>query len=158
MADAVRRRSSRATSSRTWATRSSTWRRSSTGPFVDVRTSTSRRASCSSGSPTTGTRSGPYLDRVEWTIGTDAELAVLQVQDGEIDMIMDRIPNATAVQLRDDPELEGQLLIGPVNLLYYHTLNVQSEALKDDPCAQGDRDGARPRAPGTDAEGARRSP
>jgi ABC-type transport system substrate-binding protein len=73
----------------------------------------------------------PYLDRVEWTFGTDVDLAVLQVQDGEIDMIMDRIPNATAVQLRDDPEVEGQLLVGPVNLLYYHTLNVQSEAFKD---------------------------
>ncbi len=34
----------------------------------------------------------PYIDRVEWTIGTDTELAVLQLQDGEIDMIMDRIP------------------------------------------------------------------
>ena len=94
------------------------------------RTSTSRRASCSSGSRLPGP-GAPYLDRVEWTFGTDIELAVLQVQDGEIDMIMDRIPNATAVQLRDDPDLEGQVLIGPVNLLYYHTLNVQSEALKD---------------------------
>jgi ABC-type transport system substrate-binding protein len=73
----------------------------------------------------------PYLDRVEWTIGTDVDLAVLQVQDGELDMIMDRIPNATAVQLRDDPDLQDQLLIGPVNLLFYHTLNVQSEAFKD---------------------------
>jgi ABC-type transport system substrate-binding protein len=73
----------------------------------------------------------PYIDRVEWTIGTDTELAVLQLQDGQIDMIMDRIPNSTAVQLRDDPGA-GQLLIGPVNLLYYHTLNVQSEPMQDE--------------------------
>ncbi len=73
----------------------------------------------------------PYIDRVEWTFQTATDLAVLQVQDGQVDMIMDRIPNATAVQLRDDPELNGNLLIGAVNLLYYHTLNVQSEPLKD---------------------------
>ena len=49
----------------------------------------------------------PYIDRVEWTFGTDVELAVLQVQKGELDMIMDRVPNSIAVQLQDDPGAEG---------------------------------------------------
>ena len=87
----------------------------------------------------------PYIDRVEWTIGTDTELAVLQLQDGEIDMIMDRIPNSIAVQLRDDPG-RGQAADRPVNLLYYHTLNVQSEPHEGRAGAKGDRDGARSRA------------
>ena len=73
----------------------------------------------------------PYVDRVEWTVGTDVELAVLQVQNGEIEMIQEPPPAGTLQQLRDDPGENGELIIGPMNLEYFMNLNMTYPAFED---------------------------
>ena len=65
----------------------------------------------------------PYVDRVEWTIGTDPDLAALQVQRGELDMIQVGLSPGNVQQLRDDPGENGQITIGPINVTHFMTVN-----------------------------------
>jgi ABC-type transport system substrate-binding protein len=73
----------------------------------------------------------PYVDRVEWTSGTGVDLAVLQVQSGELDMVQETPPAGTVSQLQDDPGENGQLFVGPVNLEYFMNMNTTYEPLKN---------------------------
>jgi peptide/nickel transport system substrate-binding protein len=73
----------------------------------------------------------PYADRVEWTIGLTPDLSVLRIQSGELDMMSESIPQGSFDQLRNDPAVSEQLVIGVENNVYYITLSLKHEALKD---------------------------
>jgi ABC-type transport system substrate-binding protein len=73
----------------------------------------------------------PKIQRVEWSFGLDPHLAVLRIQNGQLDLMQSQVPIGDVQQLRSDPSLVKQLVIGPVNLTYYFTVNVKRKPLDD---------------------------
>ncbi len=73
----------------------------------------------------------PYVDAVKWEIGVEPNLSILRIQRGEQDMMEEEVPLGSLAQLRDDPDLQNQLVIGAENNVYYVTLSLEHEALKD---------------------------
>jgi ABC-type transport system substrate-binding protein len=75
----------------------------------------------------------PYLDSVVWEIGLDPELAILRIESGEQDMMYDAIPTATYDELRGDPNLSGQVVVGDEAQIFYLTLSMKHDALQNQP-------------------------
>jgi ABC-type transport system substrate-binding protein len=73
----------------------------------------------------------PYVDRVEWRIGVEPDLSVLRIQNGEQDMMAEPIPQGSIDQLRNDPATADRLVTGVENNVYYITLSLKHDAMKD---------------------------
>lgn len=68
-----------------------------------------------------------YVDRIEWKLGVDPELAILRIQSGEQDLMFEPVPAGKVNELRDiDAYAEAAF-----NDCYYVTCSLDHPALKD---------------------------
>lgn len=73
----------------------------------------------------------PYLDRIDFEIGQEPNVALLRLQRGEVDIAGDGIPPAQFLQLRNDPEFKQLMVIGDQLHTGYLTMNVTMAPLDD---------------------------
>ena len=76
------------------------------------------------------------VDRVEWEVGIDPELALLRIQDGELDLQGEPMAVSRLAEIQGNPELESQLFIADTNDLRYITLSLKHPAMKELPVRQ----------------------
>jgi ABC-type transport system substrate-binding protein len=111
------------------------WRPVGSGPYVIVEVDPESRAVFERRTDVwlEGTRDPGfgYADRIEWEFGIDPELAILRIQNGELDMMEEGIPSGSIAQLRDNPETAEQVYIDTENNVLYFTMSLKHEALSD---------------------------
>jgi len=73
----------------------------------------------------------PYLDRITFEIGQEPTVALLRLQQGEVDVLGDGIPPAQFIEVRDNPEYEGWIVEGGQLHTGYVTMNVNTPPLDD---------------------------
>jgi ABC-type transport system substrate-binding protein len=71
------------------------------------------------------------VDRVEWSWPVDPQLAILRIQQGEQDTMLDSVPTGAIASLRSDPSNPDGLVIGTVNQLQSISLNTTHPAMSD---------------------------
>ena len=54
----------------------------------------------------------PNLDKITFEVGQEPTVAMLRLQRGEVDVLGDGIPPAQFLQVKDDPQYEGQIVEG----------------------------------------------
>jgi peptide/nickel transport system substrate-binding protein len=78
-----------------------------------------------------GLRAG-YADRIELTIGADAEKAYALVDGGDLDLVLDQsAPAALAERYRADPALRERLIVIPQDSLFYVAMNLAQPPFDD---------------------------
>ncbi|HEX7005314.1 MAG TPA: ABC transporter substrate-binding protein [Trueperaceae bacterium] len=73
----------------------------------------------------------PYLDRITFQVGLDPNVAFLQLQRGQVDVLGDGIPSARFTEVMNDPDLSDQVVRGEQLNTTYVTLNTQTPPLDD---------------------------
>jgi ABC-type transport system substrate-binding protein len=68
----------------------------------------------------------PYLDKITFEIGVEPTVALLRLQQGEVDVLGDPIPSAQFIEVRDDPQYEGWIVEGGQLHTGYVTMNVNT--------------------------------
>lgn len=66
----------------------------------------------------------PYLDRIDFEIGQEPNVALMRLQRGEVDIAGDGIPPAQFLQFRNDPNFKDLMVIGNQLHTGYLTMNV----------------------------------
>lgn len=66
----------------------------------------------------------PYLDRIDFEIGQEPNVALMRLQRGEVDIAGDGIPPAQFLQFRNDPDFKDLMVIGNQLHTGYLTMNV----------------------------------
>jgi len=67
----------------------------------------------------------PYLDKITFQIGLEPTVALLKLQQGEVDVLGDSIPPSRFVQIMKDPEWSKQVQSGSDLQTGYITMNVK---------------------------------
>ncbi|NWO55508.1 ABC transporter substrate-binding protein [Chromohalobacter israelensis] len=73
----------------------------------------------------------PYLDRIDFEIGQEPNVALMRLQRGEVDIAGDGIPPAQFLQFRNDPEFKDLMVIGDQLHTGYLTMNVTMPPLDE---------------------------
>lgn len=68
----------------------------------------------------------PYLDKITFEIGQEPNVALLRLQQGEVDVLGDGIPPAQFLQVKDDPNYKGWIVEGGQLHTGYVTMNVKT--------------------------------
>jgi ABC-type transport system substrate-binding protein len=68
----------------------------------------------------------PNLDKITFEVGQEPTVAMLRLQRGEVDVLGDGIPPAQFLQVKDDPQYEGQIVEGGQLHTGYVTMNVNT--------------------------------
>ena len=68
-----------------------------------------------------------YVERIEWQMGVDPELAVLRIQNGEQDLMFESLPAGKVNELRETPTY----LEAPFSDCFYASCSLDHEALSD---------------------------
>jgi peptide/nickel transport system substrate-binding protein len=71
------------------------------------------------------------VDRVEWTVGVEPQLALLRIENGELDLQAEPTDLSRLAELQGNEDLADQLFIADTNDLRYLTLNTKHEAMQD---------------------------
>lgn len=66
----------------------------------------------------------PYIDKIDFEIGQEPNVALMRLQRGEVDIAGDGVPPAQFLQFSQDPELKELLVIGDQLHTGYMTMNV----------------------------------
>ena len=91
----------------------------------------SASGSCSRRTPTTGSADAPNLDKITFEFGQEPTVALLRLQKGEVDVLGDGIPPAQFLEVKDDPQYEGQIVEGGQLHTGYVTMNVNTKPFDD---------------------------
>lgn len=67
----------------------------------------------------------PYLDKITFQFGLDPTVALLKLQQGEVDVLGDSIPPSRFVEIMNDPEWSKQVKSGSDLQTGYITMNVK---------------------------------
>jgi ABC-type transport system substrate-binding protein len=81
-------------------------------------------------------RGKPYVDKVVWNFGIEPSLSVLRIQSGEQDLMFETLDSGQISQIRNDPRLEPQMIVGDTSVTIYYTLDTKQEALSKLPVRQ----------------------
>ena len=73
----------------------------------------------------------PYLDRIEFQVGVDPNVAFLRLQRGEVDILGDGIPSARFTEVMNDPNLSDLVEQGDQLQTGYVTINTTIEPLNN---------------------------
>ncbi|HEV7252988.1 MAG TPA: ABC transporter substrate-binding protein [Mesorhizobium sp.] len=73
----------------------------------------------------------PYLDQITFEIGQEPVVALLRLQNGEVDIPGDGIPPAKFQEVMNDPEQKARVVEGGQLHTGYVTMNVQMEPFDD---------------------------
>ena len=73
----------------------------------------------------------PNLDSVTFEFGQEPTVALLRLQKGEVDVLGDGIPPAQFLEVKDDPQYEGQIVEGGQLHTGYVTMNVNTKPFDD---------------------------
>lgn len=73
----------------------------------------------------------PYLDKVTLLFGMEPAVALLKLQQGEVDILGDGIPPARFVEIFNDPKYKGQIETGTQLQTGYVTMNVKMKPFDD---------------------------
>lgn len=103
----------------------------STGPFVVSSYSSSDQKSTFSRNPHYAWKGLPYLDGVTFTWGLNENLALLQLQQGEIDVVGDGIGSSVMPQVETESALRRLVRVYPQNATDWIDLNVKVPQLAD---------------------------
>jgi peptide/nickel transport system substrate-binding protein/oligopeptide transport system substrate-binding protein len=68
----------------------------------------------------------PNLDRIVFEIGQEPNVALLRLQNGEVDILGDGIPPAQFLQVKDDPQYKDWIIEGGQLHTGYVTMNVNT--------------------------------
>ena len=67
----------------------------------------------------------PYLDKITFEIGQEPTVALLRLQNGEVDILGDGIPPAQFLEVKNDPEQKARVVEGGQLHTGYVTMNTQ---------------------------------
>jgi oligopeptide transport system substrate-binding protein len=73
----------------------------------------------------------PFLDRITFEIGQEPNVALLRLQQGEVDILGDGIPPAQFLQVKDDPQYKDWIVEGGQLHTGYVTMNVNTPPFDD---------------------------
>jgi peptide/nickel transport system substrate-binding protein/oligopeptide transport system substrate-binding protein len=73
----------------------------------------------------------PFLDRITFEIGQEPNVALLRLQQGEVDILGDGIPPAQFLQVKDDPQYKDWIVEGGQLHTGYLTMNVNTPPFDD---------------------------
>ena len=73
----------------------------------------------------------PYLDKIIFQIGQEPLVSLLQLEQGQVDVLGDGIPPAKFNEVMNDPDLKKLVTSGPQLQTVYITMNVQMKPLDD---------------------------
>ncbi len=73
----------------------------------------------------------PKLDRIVFEVGQDPSVALLRMENGEVDILGDPIPSARFVEVMENPDYEGRIIEGGQLHTGYLTMNVQMAPFDD---------------------------
>ena len=73
----------------------------------------------------------PNFDKVTFEFGQEPTVALLRLQKGEVDVLGDGIPPAQFLEVKDDPQYEGQIIEGGQLHTGYVTMNVKTKPFDD---------------------------
>ena len=73
----------------------------------------------------------PNFDSVTFEFGQEPTVALLRLQKGEVDVLGDGIPPAQFLEVKDDPQYEGQIVEGGQLHTGYVTMNVKTKPFDD---------------------------
>jgi ABC-type transport system substrate-binding protein len=73
----------------------------------------------------------PKLDTITFEFGQEPNVALLRLQRGEVDVLGDGIPPAQFLEVKDDPQYEGQIIEGGQLHTGYVTMNVNTKPFDD---------------------------
>jgi ABC-type transport system substrate-binding protein len=73
----------------------------------------------------------PNLDRITFEIGQEPNVALLRLQQGEVDILGDGIPPAQFLQVKDDPQYKDWIIEGGQLHTGYVTMNVNTPPFDD---------------------------
>ena len=73
----------------------------------------------------------PNFDSVTFEFGQEPTVALLRLQKGEVDVLGDGIPPAQFLEVKDDPQYEGQIVEGGQLHTGYVTMNVNTKPFDD---------------------------
>jgi peptide/nickel transport system substrate-binding protein/oligopeptide transport system substrate-binding protein len=68
----------------------------------------------------------PYLDKITFEIGVEPTVALLRLQQGEVDVLGDGVPPAQFMQVKDDPQYKDWIVEGGQLHTGYVTMNVNT--------------------------------
>lgn len=102
-----------------------------TGPFVVSSYSNSNQRSTFSRNPHYPWKGLPYLDQVEFTWGLNENLALLQLQQGEIDIVGDGIGSSVMPEVQTQSSLKRFVQVYAQNATDWIDLNVKVPQLAD---------------------------
>jgi peptide/nickel transport system substrate-binding protein/oligopeptide transport system substrate-binding protein len=73
----------------------------------------------------------PFLNRITFEIGQEPNVALLRLQQGEVDILGDGIPPAQFLQVKDDPQYKDWIVEGGQLHTGYVTMNVNTPPFDD---------------------------
>ena len=73
----------------------------------------------------------PYVDKVEWKWPVDPQLAILRIQSGQQDTMLDNVPTGSIAGLKADTQNPNGLLIGQFNEIQSISLNLTHPAMSN---------------------------
>jgi peptide/nickel transport system substrate-binding protein len=71
----------------------------------------------------------PYVDQVKWSWPVDPQLAILRIQNGEQDTMLENVPTGAIAGLKADTNNPDGLVIGEFNEIQSISLNLTHEAM-----------------------------
>ena len=74
---------------------------------------------------------GGYVDRIEFSLNVDPQLALLRIESGQQDLMQNPIPAGSLAQLRGDPRYKQNIGSGYVNNTFFAALSDKHPAMKD---------------------------
>ena len=83
----------------------------------------------------------PKMDEIVFEIGQEPTVALLRLQNGEVDVLGDGIPPAQFLEVKDNPDYADMIIEGGQLQTGYITLNVTMPPLRQSRCAQGHQHG-----------------
>jgi peptide/nickel transport system substrate-binding protein/oligopeptide transport system substrate-binding protein len=73
----------------------------------------------------------PNLDKITFEVGQEPNVALLRLQQGEVDVLGDGIPPAQFLQVKDDPQYKDWIIEGGQLHTGYVTMNVKTPPFDD---------------------------
>jgi ABC-type transport system substrate-binding protein len=73
----------------------------------------------------------PKLDRIVFEVGQDPSVALLRLENGEVDVLGDPIPAARFVEIMENPDYDDQIVVGGQLHTGYVTMNVRMAPFSD---------------------------
>lgn len=73
----------------------------------------------------------PYVDKVEWKWPVDPQLAILRIQSGQQDTMLDNVPTGSIAGLKADTQNPNGLVIGQFNEIQSISLNLTHPAMSN---------------------------